>query len=272
LLPAAVWAALLLVVNCGLQNYAMQDALVSAINQRAGSSGPTLYPRACVAAQASSVLGPSSDTSVTPPSVSQYVSAAEAAGQRDLWTDTAPTNMLLLLPGQGVGAVADVVAAELSDAGQAVVTLTLDVVHDPHIVSELAEHPKQTLDEHAHYHFFTPAGVSVDAERFLAMLEAAGGRLPGKDCFVSRDRCKAVSVKRACMKPRGVCVAMRDGQSQCASDCTGCSLGRSKADAQGRVTWLAATSTLTCCWLLCACAVLHTFAKGGPVSAPSSRW
>ena len=105
---------------------------------------------------------------------------------RELWTRTAPTNMLLLIPGQGVGAVADLMSVELDDsvAAAPAVTLTLDVVHKPHMVNELTHHDKQTLDDKAHYHYFTPAGVSVDAAKFLAALKASGNHLQGENAVL----------------------------------------------------------------------------------------
>jgi hypothetical protein len=88
--------------------------------------------------------------------------------------------MLMLIPGHALGAVADIISADLTEEGSPAVTLTLDVVHQPRMVSEFEEHPQQTLDDHAHYHFFTPAGVSVDAAKFLSVSQAAGNRLPGE--------------------------------------------------------------------------------------------
>jgi hypothetical protein len=118
----------------------------------------------------------------SPAAIERFVAAAKEAGNLDCWTYTAPTSILMLMPGQGLGAVADVMSVkeEVTKTGTPAVTLTLDVVHAPHIFGEFDEHPKQTLDEDAHYHFDTPAGVSVDAARFLGVVQAAGGKLPGK--------------------------------------------------------------------------------------------
>lgn len=150
----------------------MQSTLVSAVNKH--GSGPALYPRAAVAAQASSLLAPAAS-----PSIARFVAAAEAAGQRTLWTHPAPPSMLLLLPGKGVGAVADIMSAKLTESGTPAVTLTLDIVHAPQTISEFEDHPLQTLDDHAHYHFFAPAGVTIDASKFLKALQAAGNQVPG---------------------------------------------------------------------------------------------
>jgi hypothetical protein len=59
------------------------------------------------------------------------------------------------------------------------ITMTLDVVHKPHIFSELQKHPRQTLDSHAHYHYYTPAGVTLDAAKFLALLKSSVGGIAG---------------------------------------------------------------------------------------------
>jgi hypothetical protein len=78
-------------------------------------------------------------------------------------------------------------AVELDDSVTAAsaVTLTLDVVHEPHMVNEFIDRSAQTLDNDAHYHYFTPAGVSVDAAKFLATLGASGNHLQGEQQGVS---------------------------------------------------------------------------------------
>jgi hypothetical protein len=48
------------------------------------------------------------------------------------------------------------------------VTMTLRIVHQPHLLSEFDMHPHQTMDEHAHYHFYSP--LEISASKFLAML------------------------------------------------------------------------------------------------------
>lgn len=64
-------------------------------------------------------------------------------------------------------------------AGQSTISLILDVVHTPKIVSELEKHDPQILDESAHYHFFTPAGVSVDAAKFVEFVQQQGQTITG---------------------------------------------------------------------------------------------
>jgi len=117
--------------------------------------------------------------------------AATATSRRLLDTHTslalqppriAPINVLLLTSGSSIGAVADIMDAVMLQCGdddQPTITLTLDVVHTPHITSELQKHPKQTLDSHAHYHYFTPASVTLNAAKFLAMLKTSAGGMAG---------------------------------------------------------------------------------------------
>lgn len=53
-----------------------------------------------------------------------------------------------------------------------VLSLELDVVHQPHTVSEFEPHGKQTLKpDTSHYHFDTAPGVRVDAEALLKSLQ-----------------------------------------------------------------------------------------------------
>ena len=58
--------------------------------------------------------------------------------------------------------------------GKAVVAMTLDVVHEPKLVSEFEQHEKQTLDLKAHYHFYPPEGVELSAAKVLAQLQSNG--------------------------------------------------------------------------------------------------
>jgi hypothetical protein len=150
--------------------------VVDAINRAAGSND-VLYPVPAVAVRASSAL-----TDTPAHSLASILQQADAAGLRTSWTHTAPTNVLLLPDGQPTGAAADIMSVEMSDESSAspVITLTLDVVHAPQVISELQEHPTQTLDDHAHYHFFLPEGVKLDAAKFMSLLKAQGGKLAGE--------------------------------------------------------------------------------------------
>lgn len=48
------------------------------------------------------------------------------------------------------------------------ISLLVDLVHDPHTISEFKPHDKQTLEvDEAHYHFDTAPGVKVDAQALL---------------------------------------------------------------------------------------------------------
>lgn len=61
-----------------------------------------------------------------------------------------------------------------------VITLELDVVHQPHTISEFEPHAKQTLQvDDAHYHFDTAPGVKVDAQALLRSLEASNFAVDG---------------------------------------------------------------------------------------------
>lgn len=148
---------------------------------------PHLYPIPAVALEASSVLKPTSSEHTQ-----DLVKQAEASGQRELWTHTAPTNALLLLNGHPTGAIADVISVKL-DAAESV-TLTLDVVHQPKLISELQDHGKQTLDEHSHYHLFTPSEVAVDAAKFLAQLASSAQSGSQGECFVGSETMNSANV------------------------------------------------------------------------------
>jgi hypothetical protein len=54
---------------------------------------------------------------------------------RNTWAETSPGSMLLLPHGASVGAVADVMNA-VHDQAAGTITLELDVVDSPHIISE----------------------------------------------------------------------------------------------------------------------------------------
>jgi hypothetical protein len=160
---------------CALsQNYAHLTKLVEGVNQKTGYK-THMYPIPSVALGLASAL-------TTPPAatVESVVQHAVAAGQH--WTHPAPTNVLLLPTGHSLGAVADIMSVEMSEVtGSApTITLTLDVVHKPRFVSELQEHGAQSLDESAHYHYLLPAGVALDADKFLALLKTTNGAVAGE--------------------------------------------------------------------------------------------
>lgn len=67
------------------------------------------------------------------------------------------------------------------DEQAATISLALELVHDPHTVSEFEAHGKQSLDVHeAHYHFVTPPGVAIDAAALLASLQDAKLEVAGE--------------------------------------------------------------------------------------------
>jgi hypothetical protein len=94
-----------------------------------------------------------------------------------------PSSVLLFTTGSPIGAVADILNVEMlpsRDGTEPTVSFTLDVVRKPDTISKLKQHPKQTLDDDAHHHFYTPDGVTVDADRFLTLLKTSTGRLTGE--------------------------------------------------------------------------------------------
>lgn len=80
---------------------------------------------------------------------------------------------VLMLPGQAAAAVADIHHLAATINGQDSVVLTLDIVHQPFTFSEFVEHGLQYYDERSHYHFHAPAGVELDAAKFLDKVEEA---------------------------------------------------------------------------------------------------
>eukprot|EP00775_Hariotina_reticulata_P000766 gene766-1074_t len=98
---------------------------------------------------------------------------------------------MLTIPGKDFVAIADIIRVDLAtqppnnsslgddeaiEVGppEEVFTMTLRVVHQPHLISEFDMHAHQTMDEHAHYHFHSP--LEISASKFLGMLgDALGG-------------------------------------------------------------------------------------------------
>jgi len=79
-----------------------------------------------------------------------------------------------------------------------ILSLELDLVHNPHTMSEFEAHAKQTLDvTDAHYHFNTESGVKVDAHAFLNGLDNNGFRVEGGCAQHPGNR----SAHRSCMAP-----------------------------------------------------------------------
>ncbi|KAI8463858.1 MAG: hypothetical protein J3K34DRAFT_134260 [Monoraphidium minutum] len=145
-----------------LKNWALLQQHVAA--ETAGAPQPMYASPAWALATASAFFPGDRD-------MAALIASASRAGAK--LARPAPTSALLLVPGAPVAAVADIMGVTLVPSGDAV-TLRLHVVEDPHMVSELAAHNTQTLDTAAHYHLVPPAGVEVDARRFLEMAEASG--------------------------------------------------------------------------------------------------
>lgn len=98
---------------------------------------------------------------------------------------------------------------QAASLAQETVSLTLDILHQPRLVPELEPHPDQTLDSAAKYHFFMPAGVTLDAARFLALLQTPD-TLTGLSIFAKTmtetkcvgknpgDACNSANIYRSC--------------------------------------------------------------------------
>lgn len=142
---------------------------------------PRRYPIPAHSIKAASALQPSTAAAAAT-ATSRHLLDAPSTNLAFLPTHTAPTNVLLLTTGSPGGAVADIMDVEMlpsADNTEPTIVVTLDVVHKPDIISELQEHPEQTLDSHAHYHYFLPAGVTLDAAKFLALLKTSAGSFAG---------------------------------------------------------------------------------------------
>lgn len=147
---------------------------INAINSGTPSS-PRLFPRGALAVTAAQdSTGPNMD-------VRTLIDAAEAQGQRSMWAETSPGSVMLLPAGQSTAAVADIWDVTF-DAKSGAISLELDVVHDPHTISEFEPHGKQSLEaEDAHYHFATAPGVKVGAAVFLKSLQDSNYKVEGED-------------------------------------------------------------------------------------------
>lgn len=108
------------------------------------------------------------------PTITQAATAEQQLGLR--WTHKAAPSAMLLLPGQRTAAVGDV--QYVSKDGDAI-DLTIDIVHKLHTFSEFKPHGLQYHDSRAHYHFHPPAGVELDAAKFLEKLPQDPTTIPG---------------------------------------------------------------------------------------------
>lgn len=170
--------AVLLFGCCDVKSYALQSKLVTALNTKVADKAAERFPVAAYALQAASALLPSNAATAT---VRRLLSDSDDPNNQP-WVPSrdAPTNVLLLPAGSAVGAVADIMSVEaVNTPSEPAIVLTLDIVHKPEVTSELQSHPTQTLDDHAHYHFYAPAGVSIDADRFLDMVKSSAHSFSG---------------------------------------------------------------------------------------------
>lgn len=155
-----------------MQNYAVESMKTAALNSQSGKTAALQFPVPRLSlASASALLPPSSPTGTM-----RHVAGTPQDKPR--LTHHAPVNCLLLPAGSALGAIADIMSVQAVNptGSEPLIVLTLDVVHEPKLVSELTDHPHQTLDENAHYHFFTPADVTVDAAAFLNTLKASAAQ------------------------------------------------------------------------------------------------
>lgn len=150
---------------------------INSINT-ATSSSPRLFPRGALAVTAAQ------DSTGLNLDISTLIDTAEARGQRSMWAETSPGSVLLLPAGQSTAAVADIWDVAY-DGKSGAISLELDVVHDPHTISEFEPHDKQSLEtEEAHYHFATAPGVKVDATALLKILQDSNYRIEGERCTI----------------------------------------------------------------------------------------
>jgi hypothetical protein len=155
-----------------LQNYA---ELHARIQQRQRARAQKRYPIPGVATLASSALHPEQDT---PDTLGTVIASQEKKRLR--WNHLAAASAIVMLPGQAAAAVADVHHLAAAQGQADTLVLTLDIVDQPFTFSEFVEHGLQYYDDRAHYHFHAPAGVELDAAKFLDKVQEAHGAPSGE--------------------------------------------------------------------------------------------
>ena len=101
-------------------------------------------------------------------------------GQHYTWAEITPSSVLLMPNGLSTAAVADVMNIAYDDTTGAVI-MDLDLVQDPHTVTEFKPHGKQTLDvDQAHYHFATHPSVSLNAAAVVQQVQDASSAFEGE--------------------------------------------------------------------------------------------
>lgn len=147
------------------QNLASMFTHVNTISKQ-NPSQPRLFPKAALA------VGSASDNAPMQLDVASLIATSEAQGQRSTWAEVTPSSVLLLPTGQSTGVVADLLGV-ICDEKTGRVALELEVVHDPHTISEFEAHGQQTLqvcgptgggvsDRLAHAHCISHIAAVVD--------------------------------------------------------------------------------------------------------------
>lgn len=212
----------LLACRPAAQNWALLDEAVQALGcAHAAESARALFAAPGQLLEAASALLPGGSSEAQSAFEAAVAGLSCARLGRQCLARAAPASTLLLLPGRRHAAVADIMAVERAGPGE--VALTLALVASPLMVSELDEHPHQSLAADPHYHFHTPAGVEVDAAAFMDALHEVQ------------------------LAPPGACLLLRAHHRLGPSAASGCVCA-----------WLTRTSR-ACCFR---CAELHLFVKG----------
>jgi len=137
---------------------------VKALNSKQPNQ-PRLFPKGSLAIQAAANNSPNKVN------IKSILTAAEARGQHDVWAEASPGSLLLLPTCQSTAAVADPMDVTYNSKPN-LMSLHVELVHNPNTISEFQPHSKQSLvSDEAHYHFSTAPGVKVDAAALLKSLQ-----------------------------------------------------------------------------------------------------
>jgi len=146
---------------------------VKALNA-AQPSQPRLFPRGSLAIEAAA------DNTPAKVDINAVITAAEALGKPDIWAETSPGSLLLLPTGQSTAAVADLMDVTYNSK-TGLMSLHVELVHNPDTISEFHPHGKQSLaSDEAHYHFSTTPGVKVDAAALMKSLQDDNYQVDGE--------------------------------------------------------------------------------------------
>jgi hypothetical protein len=137
-----------------LQRYALHSKVVATLNSKAAAAGqPRKFALAAPSINAASALRPHAAAIATSRHLLETPDD-DPSSDVALCPHAVPSSVLLLTTGLPIGAVADIMGVELLPSGdgtEPTIAFTLDVVHKPDTISELQQHPKQSLDDDAHY-------------------------------------------------------------------------------------------------------------------------